>query len=495
MNTPIRRVATAVVLMVVALLANATYVQVIKADDLRADPRNNRVLLDEYARQRGAITLADGTVVAVSEATDSRLRFLRTYPTDAEAFAPVTGFFSFQYGSGGVERYENSILNGNDDQLFGQRFMDMFSGRDPRGGNVVTTINPQLQRAAYSAMADGCGTGCRGSVVAIEPSTGKILAMVSTPSYDPNSLASHDQETRENSWAAWNADEQKPMLNRAISELYPPGSTFKVVTSAAALRDGFNPDTRLTGAARFSFPGIDYSLPNYGDQTCPGGEEVTLTQALQYSCNTAFADLTVDKMNDGAAALTETARRFGIDEAGPEIPMPTVQSTVGTIENPTQLAQSSIGQYEVRLSPLENAMIAATVANGGVRMKPYLVDMLQSADLRTLHTERPTAINEPITSEQAAALTEMMIASERNTTGGGGPLSIASKTGTAENSATEIADATPLAWYIAFGPSANARIAVAVVVENGEDGVQTVGGTAAAPIGRAVIEAAVGGDN
>ena len=170
MNKPIQRVSIAVIVMVVALLANATYVQVFKADALRSDPRNNRVLLDEYSRQRGAITADGGSVVAVSVPTNSRLKFLRTYPPNgADAFAPVTGYYSFQYGSSGLELYENSILNGNDDRLFGQRFMDMFSGRDPRGGNVVSTVMPRLQRVAYDGLRNGCQGGCRGAVVALQP--------------------------------------------------------------------------------------------------------------------------------------------------------------------------------------------------------------------------------------------------------------------------------------------------------------------------------------
>ena len=283
MNTPIRRVSMVVIVMIIVLLANATYIQVFKADALKSDPRNNRVLLDEYSRQRGAIT-AGGEVIAVSVPTDSRLKFLRSYPPEgAEAFAPVTGYFSYQYGSTEVERYENSFLSGSDDRLFGQRFTDMFSGRDPRGGNVVTTINPRLQRVAYNQMRNGCSGGCRGAVVAIAPNTGKILAMVSTPSYDPNKLASHDQSVRETAWSSWNdPNGSEPMLNRAINQLYPPGSTFKVVTSAAALRAGVSPDVRLTAASQFPLPDTTISLPNYGGETCPesSGGTVSMVTAL-----------------------------------------------------------------------------------------------------------------------------------------------------------------------------------------------------------------------
>ncbi|GED96223.1 penicillin-binding transpeptidase domain-containing protein [Gordonia crocea] len=496
MNKPIQRIGMLVCLLIVALLANVTYIQVFRANELRANPGNNRVLLDEYGRQRGAIT-AGPDVIAQSVPTNGELRFLRSYPAaTASAFAPVTGYYSFQYRSSGIELAEDSILNGNDDQLFGQRFMDMFAGRDPRGGNVVTTIRADLQRAAYDALMNGrCDGPCRGAAVAIEPSTGKILALVSTPSFDPNKLASHNAQTRERAWSTWNdpANKSDPMLNRPLDQLYPPGSTFKVITTAAALRDGINPDIRLTAARSITLPESSTKLTNYGNKPCPGAVDgtVTLAQAFQYSCNTAFVDLVVNKMKLPEAALIETAKRFGLDEPTPTIPLPVrAKSTVGTIENRAQLGQSAIGQFNVRVSALQNAVIAATIANGGVRMQPYLVDKLQAPDLRTLSTTSPATVNEPVSSAQTAILTSLMIDSERQS---GGPVTIASKTGTAEHSAGPATGEVPYAWYIAFGPSTNARVAVAVVVENGQLGTDTTGASVAAPIGRAVIETALRG--
>ncbi len=496
MNLPIGRVGILVCALIVALLANATYVQVFKADDLRSDSRNNRVLLDEYARQRGSIT-AGSDVIASSVPAAGPLRFLRSYPgPTASAFAPVTGYYSFQYRSSGMELAEDAILNGNDDRLFGQRFMDMFAGRDPRGGNVVTTIVPDLQQVAYDALRNGrCDGGCRGAVVAIEPRTGKILALASSPSYDPNKLASHNQEVREQAWASWTnpGNRADPMLNRPLDQLYPPGSTFKVVTTAAALRDGVDPRIRLTAARSIALPGSTATLTNYGNRPCPGAVDgtVSLAQAFQYSCNTAFVDLVLNKMKQPESSLTETAKRFGLDEATPPLPLPVrAKSTVGTIADRAALGQSAIGQYDVRVSALQNAIIAATVANGGVRMQPYLVDKLQGPDLRTLSTTSPSTANEPITAAQAATLTALMIDSERQS---GGPVTIASKTGTAEHSAGPASGEVPYAWYIAFGPSTNAQIAVAVVVENGQLGTDTTGASVAAPIGRDVINAALRG--
>ncbi|NMO02625.1 penicillin-binding protein 2 [Gordonia sp. TBRC 11910] len=499
MNKQIQRLAMVVVVMAVILIGNATYVQVFKADTLKNDSRNSRVLIDEYSRQRGLIT-AGSMVIANSVATNDRFKFLRVYPNrSAAAFAPVTGYFSYQFASERIEKNQDPILNGSDDRLFGQRFLDMFSGRDPRGGNVVTTINPKLQQVAYNALRNGCDGGCRGSVVAIEPSTGRILALASAPSYDPNMLASHDQNVRESAWTRWNNSNDQPMLNRAIDQRYPPGSTFKVVTTAAALRAGIHTDIRLTASPTLQLPDSPEPMTNYAGETCPdsSGGTVSLTQAFQYSCNTAFADLTIHKMSNATSALIDMATKFGMNQSQPGIPIPVrATSQTGDIPGLATLGQASIGQASVVMSPLQNAIIAATVANGGVRMQPYLVEKLQAPDLRTLYTTQPTTINEPITSTEAATLTQLMIDSEQHTAGSGGSIPIASKTGTAEHcEAASCAGQTPYSWYIAFGPSANAKIAVAVIVENGQLGNASTGGAIAAPIGRAVINALVGGGN
>ncbi|EUA03464.1 penicillin-binding protein A [Mycobacterium kansasii 824] len=230
MNASLRRISVTVMALIVLLLLNATMTQVFTADGLRADPRNQRVLLDEYSRQRGQIT-AGGQLLAYSVATDSRFRFLRVYP-NPEVYAPVTGFYSLRYSSTGLERAEDPLLNGSDERLFGRRLADFFTGRDPRGGNVDTTINPRVQQAGWDAMQQGCGGPCKGAVVALEPSTGKILALVSSPSYDPNLLASHDPEVQAQAWQRLRDNPDSPLTNRAIAETYPPGSTFKVITTA-----------------------------------------------------------------------------------------------------------------------------------------------------------------------------------------------------------------------------------------------------------------------
>lgn len=310
MNTPLRRVAVAVMVMIVALLVNATIIQVVQADHYRNDPRNSRILLDEYARQRGQIS-ARGTVLASSVATDDRYKYLRTYPTDPSAYAPATGFYSIQNGSTGLEKAEDSVLNGSDSQLFGQRLIDMVSGRDPRGGNVLTTLDPVMQKVAYDQLT---AKGFTGSVVAIEPSTGKILTMVSTPSYDPNELAGHDGAATTEAWDRLSSDPDQPMLNRAISRTYPPGSTFKVVVTAAALANRVaTPDDQFTAAPTITLPDTTTTLENYNGSSCGSGPTASLTEAFRLSCNTAFVEL---GLRVGAANLEDEAAAFGIGPHG-----------------------------------------------------------------------------------------------------------------------------------------------------------------------------------
>ncbi|MFV1365328.1 D,D-transpeptidase PbpA [Mycolicibacterium elephantis] len=487
MNTSLRRIAVAVMALVVLLLANATVTQVFTAEGLRSDPRNQRVLLDEYSRQRGQIA-AGGQLLAYSVSTNGRFRFLRVYP-EPFVYAPVTGFYSLRYSSTGLERAEDQILNGSDQRLFARRLADFFTGRDPRGGNVDTTINPRVQQAAWDAMEDGCDGGCRGSVVAIEPSTGKILAMVSSPSYDPNLLATHDMDKQTAVWERLRDDPASPLLNRAISETYPPGSTFKVITTAAALSHGANKDTRLTAQPEIPLPDSTATLENFGGAACGGGPTVPLREAFAKSCNTAFVELGIDT---GADALRSTARGFGLDVPPPMIPLQVAESTIGPIVDAAALGMSSIGQKDVALTPLQNAMVAATIANKGVPMRPYLVDSLKGPDLSNISTTAPTEERRAVSEQVADTLTDLMVAAEQVTQQKGAiaGVQIASKTGTAEHG-TDPRNTPPHAWYIAFAPAQAPKVAVAVLVENGGNRLSATGGELAAPIGRATIAAAL----
>ncbi|WP_102144041.1 D,D-transpeptidase PbpA [Mycobacterium hubeiense] len=487
MNTSLRRIAVTIMALIVLLLANATLTQVFTADGYRSDPRNQRVLLDEYSRQRGQIS-ASGQLLAYSVSTEGRFRYLRVYP-DPLTYAPVTGFYSLRYSSSGLERAEDTILNGSDERLFGRRLADFFTGRDPRGGNVDTTIKPEVQEAAWDAMANGCNGPCKGAVVALEPSTGKILAMVSAPSYDPNLLATHDVDKQSQAWQQLRDDPASPLLNRAISEVYPPGSTFKVITTAAALQAGATVDTQLPAAARIPLPDSTVTLENFGGAPCGGGSTAALREAFARSCNTAFVQLGMDV---GEQALKDAAHAFGIDAPPAPIPLQVAESTVGTIPDAAALGMSSIGQKDVALTPLQNAMVAATIANEGVTMRPFLVDSLKGPDLTNISSTAPQEERRAVSPQVAATLTDLMVAAEQVTQQKGAiaGVQIASKTGTAEHG-TDPRNTPPHAWYIAFAPAQAPKVAVAVLVENGGDRLSATGGALAAPIGRATIAAAL----
>ena len=490
MNDSLRRVSVTILLLIVVLLVNATITQVFRADGLRADPRNQRVLLDEYSRQRGQIT-AGGQLLAYSVSTNGHYRFLRVYPNPF-VYAPVTGFYSLRYSSTGLERADDGILNGSDQRLFGRRLADFFTGRDPRGGNVDTTLVPRVQQAAWDAMQQGCGGGpCKGSVVALEPSTGRILAMVSSPSYDPNQLASHESDEQGSAWRQLRDDPNSPLTSRAISETFPPGSTFKVVTTAAALQAGVPDSVQLTAAPQIQLPDSTATLENYGGTPCGDGPTASLRDAFAKSCNTAFVELGT---KIGGDALRTTANAFGLDTPPEPIPLEVAQSTVGPMVDAAAVGMSSMGQKDVAVTPLQNAMIAAAIANNGVVMQPYLVDSLKGPDLANVSTTGPHQLQRAVSPLVAAKLTDLMVGAEQNTQQKGAipGVQIASKTGTAEHG-TDPRNTPPHAWYIAFAPAQNPKVAVAVLVENGGDRLSATGGALAAPIGRAAIAAALQG--
>ncbi|HET8614980.1 MAG TPA: penicillin-binding protein 2 [Actinomycetales bacterium] len=481
MNAPIRRLSMVVAFMFTCLLVSTTYIQFVQASSLRDKPNNRRTLLENYGRERGPI-LVDGNPVARSKATDDELKYQRTY-SDPELFAHVTGYYSFVYGAGGgVERSEDALLSGSSDALFYRRMVDLVTGRKPQGASVELTIDPAVQKVA----SDGLGKQT-GAVVALNPKTGAILALVSHPTYDPNRLAGHDVATVTKAWKDLNADKGRPLVNRAIAgDLYPPGSTFKVVTAAAALSSGkYDENTVVPGPATLDLPQTSVNLPNDFRGACGPGGKLSLTRALQISCNTAFGSLGLEL---GGNALAEQAQKFGFGQ-GLDVPMPVTPSTVPADMNPPQSAQAAIGQFDVRVTPLQMAMVAAGVANDGVVMKPYLVDTVRAPDLDVLHQAKPEELSRAVSSDVAAQLTRMM---EKVVDAGTGTraqipgVKVAGKTGTAQHGDGK----APHAWFIAFAPADNPQVAVAVVVEDGgELGHEGFGGSIAAPIAKKVMEA------
>ncbi|MDN5748034.1 MAG: penicillin-binding protein 2 [Pseudonocardia sp.] len=489
MNAPIRRVATAVMAMTVLLVANLTYVQVIKADDYADDPRNQRVLLAEYSRERGQIS-ADGQVLARSVPSDGRYPYVREYPT-GPTFASITGYYSSIYGTSGIERAANDVLNGSDPRLFTRRLSDLITGRDSSGGNVVTTIDPVVQQTAYDELASN---GYTGAVVALRPDTGAILALASTPSYDPNPLASPSARVQQEAWAEYTSAEPPVLVNRTIEERYPPGSTFKLVIAAAALESGrYTPETQVTAASSITLADTTTTLQNFNGNQCGTGQTASLRDALQRSCNTAFAEIGADL---GEEAVRDQAEAFGIGTEELTIPMPVAPSTIGDIESTAALQQSAIGQRDVALTPMQNAVIVATIANDGQLMAPHLIEEIQGQDLETIDTTAPDQLGRAVSPEVANTLTELMVNNENSYSGSGKirGVQIAAKTGTAEHG-TMPKQTAPHVWYVAFAPAANPQVAVAVLVESGgdRDNLAATGGEIAAPIGRAVIGAALRG--
>jgi peptidoglycan glycosyltransferase len=384
MNTSLRRLSVCFMALVVLLLANATLTQVFTADRYRS------------------IHATSGCCSTSTPASAARSpRAASCWPTRCPPTAgsgscgsipsrrptPRSPVLLAGLSSSGLERAEDPILKGSDERLFGRGLADFFTGRDPRGGNVDTTVKPDVQEAAWEAMENGCDGPCKGAVVALEPSTGKILAMVSAPSYDPNELASHDGAVQTAAWEQLRDEDAAPLLNRAIAAPYPPGSPFKVITTAAALQSA-PPRTPSSPPRPDPLPDTTATLENYGGSACGAGPTASLREAFARSCNTAFVELGLDT---GSEKLKATARAFGLDAPPAAIPLQVAESTVGPIGDAAALGMSSIGQRDVALTPLQNAMVAATIANGGITMTPYLVDTLKGPDLSNIDTPPPRA--------------------------------------------------------------------------------------------------------
>lgn len=481
MNEPIRRLSMLAALLFTALLVSSTWLQVVGAQAINERPDNRRTALKNYGQERGQILLG-GQPIARSVPSDDELQWQREY-TDPQTYAHLTGYYSFEYGAGGgLEGAANSLLSGTDDTLFYGRVSDILSGKTSKGASLELTIDPQAQRAAEEALGDQ-----RGAVVAMDPRTGAILAMYSSPSYDPSPLVSHEQGTAAKTWESLNADPTRPLVNRATGgNLYPPGSVFKVITAAAAIESGdYDSSSSIPGPAVLDLPQTDVGLPNSSPGPCGPDGRVTLAVAMQNSCNTAFGWL---GMELGGEAVGDQASKFGFGDKL-EIPMDVAPSTFPTDLNPPQEAQSAIGQYDVRVTPLQVAMMSSAVANDGVVMRPHVVERVQGDDLSVISETKPEQLSRAMEPETATELTDMMeLVVERGTGKQAAVpgISVAGKTGTAEHAE----GAAPHAWFTGFAPADNPEVAVAVVVEDGgRAGSEAYGGSVAGPISAAVMQA------
>ena len=461
MNKQLRVVSRTVFAMFLALFVAVTTIQVVTADELRAHPNNQRTVKNSFQVERGSI-LVGGETVATSIPSESQYRWQRVY-NEPMAYAPVTGYFSHYQGATGLERQMNAELSGTGGGQFFSRFMRIFSGQDPQGSSIELSIDPAAQQAAYDAME-----GYRGAVVALEPATGRILAMVSTPSFDPNELAVTDNSTIIQNYNALIDDPSRPMINRAIAgDTYHPGSTFKIITAAAAIEHGnATASTEYGNPTAYTLPGSTSQMRNYSRGACGPGSSTTLEYAFIQSCNIQFAEM-ANALPLGT--LSETAAGFGFDTEV-SIPLPVTESTAPVPEDQAQQALSAIGQWNVSATPLQMAMVSAGVANDGVVMQPTLVDRVITPDLRVESETAPSVLSTAVSPSTAKQLQELMVKSVNSGVAGEAAISgvtVAGKTGTAETGTDENGNALPFTiWFTGFAPADDPQVAVAVVVED-----------------------------
>ena len=479
MNAQIRKIFVVVLIMFAMLGLAVTNTQFISAPSLNADPRNVRTNLHAAEIDRGPI-IVEKTAIASSELDDDN-HYTRVYD-QGSLYVSATGYFSsVGYGSTGIEAAQENVLDGQSQTLLGQRLRNLLTGEKRQGGGVELTLRASMQEAAAAALGDR-----KGAVVALDAKTGAILALYSSPSFDPNALASRDAGEVQDAYATLDADPKNPMLNRTISERYAPGSTVKVLTAIALIENGIaNPDTRMDSPVSTTLPGTNTEVSNIESSTCGDGKP-TLTEAFARSCNTTFV-LASEKLT--TQQLTDVTKRFGFGDEQ-EIPLTVIPSVFPSDADSAQLAMSSIGQYTVQATPMQMAQVAQTIANGGQMMSPYLIKQIVDADNQTIRKTKATEAGRPISADTASKVTGMMQAVVSQPYGSGTPMalpnvSVAAKTGTAETGDGDRANA----WAIGFAPADNPQIAFAVIVEGDETNPTPHGGDVAGPVAKAVLEA------
>ena len=480
MTNQLRRVATVMLALFGIMFVNLNLIQVVRGPDLADHPANRRLLVLEYQNRRGAIVVGD-TEIARSVETEGDLKFLRVYE-DPGKYAHLTGFHSFVLSRSGLEAAMNDELTGAPSEVLAENLAELLGDRAIVGNTVRLTIDANVQAAAQRALGDRVG-----AIVAVDPTTGAVLASYSNPTYDPNRLSAHDASAVLDAWDELRMVDNRPLLDRVTRDRFPPGSTFKLLVTAAALERGLAPDTRFEDAAEFPLPQSNSVIANYSPGPCADGSTISLADALRVSCNTVFARLGVEL---GADALVDIATKFGYNRPIP-YELPTVESVIPGDLDPPSTALSAIGQRDVRVTPLHAAMITAAIANGGTMLKPYVVADVLDPSGRPVRgpMDGPWQADgfseQPVSPRTAQLLTEMMVNAVERGTGRGAVIPgvrVAGKTGTAE-----VPGQTPTVWFLGF---ADQRVAVAVVLPNAGEG--ATGGAEAAPIARAVMEAALG---
>lgn len=481
MNIQIRRLGIVMVVLFSAIFLQLNYLQVINAGNLNNHPANSRAVVRDFSQPRGVIQTSDGAVVAQSVPSDNAFKFQRQYPL-GPLFAHVTGYFSFAYGSEGVEREYNDALTGRSEPTsFDPR--DLLVERD-KTANVTLTMSRSLQQLATEQLGDR-----KGAVVALDPRTGAILAFADHPTYDPGVLSSHDQEAVTDAWDRLNADPDKPLLPRTYRERYPPGSSFKVVTAAAALATGTASPTQPVYPTLRALPlpqAGGQTLANFGGGACGG----PLPEALRVSCNTAFAQLGLDL---GAEKLSAGADAFGFNEE-PPIDLPFAAESVfppasAFAQDLPGVAKSAIGQQDVSATPLQMALVAAGIANNGVIMTPHVMAEVRNADGEVIEQFENRPWLTAVPPDVARTTRDMMVGVVARGSGTRAQIpgvAVAGKTGTAQTGLDR-----SHVWFIAFAPAEAPEVAVAVMLEDQPSATEATGGALAAPIAQAVIRAAL----
>ena len=479
MTPEIRRVANFILIMFLSLFVAASAMQVVNADGLNNDSRNQRAVYDGYKTQRGAI-LVNNKPIAESIKTSNAYKYLRQYT--GEQYSAITGYYSLFQGRTGLENVLDSSLRGDNSAAFFEQLNALLSGNPVSGASVELTIDEDVQLAAWKALGK-----MKGAVVAIEPATGRILALVSKSGFDANLLSTHNTSDASANYTALLTNKNAPLINRAIGgDLYAPGSVFKLIVAAAAFESGkYDPTSTLPNPKSYILPGTTTAITNSGEGRCGGAKTVSIATALKLSCNVPFAQLGIALGQD---AIARQAEAFGFGEAF-AIPLKSTPSTYPKDMDDAQTGLTAFGQFDVRVSPLQMAMVSAAIANAGIEMKPYLVEQIFTSNLTVLEEGTPKEFGRSITTSTAERLKTMMIAAVSSGVSSNARIpgiKVAGKTGTAENG---VGDPYTL-WFTGFAPADNPQVAVAVVIEDGGGmGQSGRGNTLAAPIAKKVMEA------
>jgi peptidoglycan glycosyltransferase len=489
MNRALRRISLVVLAMFLLLLLSVNYVQAFEPSSLAVQRGNARVFSQQYQYQRGSILTSNNKTIAESVHVKGIYAYQRSYP-DPFVYAPVTGYDSL-YSATGIEKTEDRFLSGSDPQLTVHNLIDLVTGKPRRGATVQLTINSAAQTTAYEQLK---ATGLPSGAVAIDPKTGAILALASYPTFNPNKYATFDSAQLKRADNHYLNDPGQPLLNRAINQTFPPGSTFKVVTSSTAFSTGnYTPQTRVYAPTNLNLPGTTKDLINFDNSPCNDGSnptgngKVPLLFAFTVSCNTVFGNL---GMQLGDNLIRQQAVKFGMNDANLRIPLPVSASSYPPIpgNDPALTAYSAIGQYSDQVTPLQEAMFSAAIANNGTLMTPYMVQKVTAPDLTPLETAQPTPLGQTVSPSVAANVSQMMVNVVKQPYGTAHNtaflpnIAIAAKTGTAQNGAnnTGLDDAV----FTCFAPVSNPQIAVGVIVKGGG-----LGADASAPIAVKIIQA------